>query len=125
MSHLWRGKQYANYLTKAKNRAQLPFVYKLLDEAVYDKQSFPEYRSVETIRQELLSRKDEIEITDLGAGSTVNPSNRRKISDIAKNSAKGGKWGELLFRLARHIQPETMVELGTSRIGALTNHSGI
>lgn len=127
MSHLWRGKQYANYLSKAKNRhgTHSPFVYKLLDEAVYDKQSFPEYRSVETIRQELLSRKDEIEITDLGAGSTVNPSNRRKISDIAKNSAKGGKWGELLFRLARHIQPETMVELGTSLgIGALYQSLG-
>lgn len=127
MSHFWRAKQYASYLSKANNRHGIhsPFVYKLLDEVVYDKTNYPEYKTVESIRQELLSKKDEIEITDLGAGSTINSSNRRKISDIAKNSVKSGKWGELLFRLARHFQPETMVELGTSLgIGALYQSLG-
>ena len=100
MSHLWRAKQYTKYLSKAKNRHGIhsPFVYKLLDEVIYDKTNHPEFSKVESIRSSLLSRQDEIVITDLGAGSTVNKSNRRKVSDIAKNSAKGGKWGELLFR---------------------------
>lgn len=127
MSHFWRAKQYANYLSKAKNRHGIhsPFVYKLLDEVVYDKTNHNEYETVEWIRKGLLDRTDEIEITDLGAGSTVNSSNRRKVADIAKNSAKGGKWGELLFRLARHFQPETMIELGTSLgIGALYQSLG-
>ena len=80
---------------------------------------------METIRKQLLNRTDEIEITDLGAGSTVNKSNRRKIQDIAKNSAKGGKWGELLFRLSRYFEPETMIELGTSLgIGSLYQSLG-
>jgi predicted O-methyltransferase YrrM len=100
-------------------------VYKLLDEVVYDKTNHNEYETGEWIRKGLLDRTDEIEITDLGAGSTVNSSNRRKVADIAKNSAKGGKWGELLFRLARHFQPETMIELGTSLgIGALYQSLG-
>lgn len=127
MSHFWRVKQYANYLSKAKNRHGIhsPFVYQLLDEVVYEKTNHHEYETVESIRKGLLSRTDEIEITDLGAGSTVNSSNRRKVADIAKNSAKGGKWGELLFRLARHFQPETMIELGTSLgIGALYQSFG-
>jgi len=127
MSHLWRAKQYAAYVSKAKNRHGIhsPFVYQLLDEVVYDKTNYPEYATVESIREELLKRTDEIEITDLGAGSTVNPSNRRKVADIAKNSAKGGKWGELLFRLARHFQPEAMIELGTSLgIGSLYQSLG-
>ena len=122
MSHLWRAKQLAKYLSKAKNRhgVHSPFVYELLDKVVYDKTDFSEYKAVETIRKQLLSRADEIEITDLGAGSTVNSSNRRKVADIAKNSAKGGKWGELLFRLVRRFEPETMIELGTSLgIGSL------
>lgn len=127
MSHLWRAKQYTKYLSKAKNRHGIhsPFVYQLLDEVVYDKTNYPDYEQVESIRLALLNRTDEIEITDLGAGSTINTSNRRKVADIAKNSAKGGKWGELLFRLARHFQPETMLELGTSLgIGSLYQSLG-
>jgi predicted O-methyltransferase YrrM len=122
MSHLWRAKQYAKYLSKAKNRHGIhsPFVYELLDKVIYNKTEFSEYETVETIRKQLLGRTDEIEITDLGAGSTFNSSNKRKIADIAKNSAKGGKWGELLFRLSKHFQPQTMIELGTSLgIGSL------
>jgi len=127
MSHLWRAKQYTKHLSKAKNRHGIhsPFVYKLLDEVVYDKTTNPEFTKIEGLRNALLSRNDEIEITDLGAGSTINKSNRRKVSDIAKNSAKGGKWGELLFRLTRHFQPETMIELGTSLgIGSLYQSLG-
>ncbi|MCF8465652.1 MAG: class I SAM-dependent methyltransferase [Flavobacteriales bacterium] len=127
MSHLWRAKQYAKYLSKAKNRHGIhsPFVYKLLDKVIYDKTEFPEYETVTTIRKQLLKRTDSIEITDLGAGSTVNKSNKRKIADIAKNSAKGGKWGELLYRLSKHFQPEIMIELGTSLgIGGLYQSLG-
>ena len=127
MSHLWRAKQYAKYLSKAKNRHGIhsPFVYELLDKVIYDKTEFSEYETVEAIRKQLLSSADEIEIIDLGAGSTVNKSNNRKIADIAKNSAKGGKWGELLFRLSKHFQPETMIELGTSvGIGSLYQSLG-
>lgn len=87
---------------------------------VYEMSDHGEYKIVQIIRKELLNRTDEIEITDLGAGSTVNRSSKRKVSDIAKNSAKGGKWGELLFRLAHHFEPATMLELGTSLgIGSL------
>ena len=122
MSHLWRAKQYTKYLSKAQNRHGIhsPFVYALLDAVIYDKTKHAEFSQIEAIRSGLLARQDEIEITDLGAGSTVNKSNTRKVSDIAKNSAKGGKWGELLFRLSKHFQPETMIELGTSLgIGSL------
>lgn len=127
MSYLWRAAEYAKYLSKAKNRHGIhsPFVYELLDSVVYDKTRFSEYATVERIRKELLSRTDEIEITDLGAGSTVNKSNKRKVSDIAKNSAKGGKWGELLFRMSKRFEPETMIELGTSLgIGSLYQSLG-
>jgi predicted O-methyltransferase YrrM len=127
MSHLWRAKQYAKYLSKAKNRHGIhsPFVYELLDKVIYDKTEFSEYETVEAIRKQLLGRTDEIEIIDLGAGSTVNKSNKRKVADIAKNSAKGGKWGELLFRLSKHFQPKTMIELGTSLgIGSLYQSLG-
>lgn len=56
----------------------------------------------------------EIEILDLGAGSRVNKSNRRRISQIAKNAEKPEKFGRLFCRLARHLKPRHVVELGTS-----------
>lgn len=127
MSHLWRANQYATYLATAKNRHGIhsPFVYELLDNVVYDKTVYPEYQTVASVRKSLLSRTDEIEITDLGAGSTVNKSNKRKVADIAKNSAKAGKWGELLFRLSKRFEPITMIELGTSLgIGSLYQSLG-
>lgn len=113
---IWRAKQYARYLVKAQSRHGIhsPFVYKLLDEVIYDKLDYGEYTIANNIRKQLLARKDFIEITDLGAGSTVNKSNQRQVADIAKNSAKAGKWGQLLFRLSQRFAPRTMVELGTS-----------
>jgi predicted O-methyltransferase YrrM len=127
MSHLWRASKYLYYISKANNRHGIhsPFVYQLIDEVIYDRTRFPEYGIIEKLRNELLARTDEITITDLGAGSTVNRSNRRKVADIARNSAKGDKWGELLFRLARHFQPQTMIELGTSLgVGSLYQSLG-
>ena len=127
MSHLWRAGQYAKYLIKAQNRHGIhsPFVYELLENVIYNSSDFSEYHTIEAFRQGLLNNHSEIEITDLGAGSPVNSSNKRKISDIAKNSAKGGKWGELLFRLSKRFEPETMVELGTSLgIGSLYQSLG-
>ncbi|MFC2175539.1 O-methyltransferase [Bacteroidota bacterium] len=127
MSHLWRARQYSKYLVNAKNRhgVHSDFVYKLLDNVIYDKSNYAEYQTVEAIRKGLLNCSDEIEITDLGAGSTVNASNKRMVSDIAKNSAKAGKWGPLLFRLAKWLEPKTMIELGTSLgIGSLYQSLG-
>ncbi|MDP6909786.1 MAG: class I SAM-dependent methyltransferase, partial [Flavobacteriales bacterium] len=127
MSQLWRAKQYAKHLSKAKNRhgVHSPFVYGLLDNVIFDKTHYPEYDQIDRAKELLESRRDQIKIKDLGAGSTVNRSNKRSISDIAKNSAKAGKWGQLLFRLAKHFLPKTMIELGTSLgIGSLYQSLG-
>jgi predicted O-methyltransferase YrrM len=53
-------------------------------------------------------------VTDLGAGSRVDKSNERSIRQIAKNASKSKKIGRLLFRLSRHVQPNNILELGTS-----------
>ncbi len=126
-SSLWRVGQYVKHLSKAKNRhgTHSPFVYELLDRVVYDRTVHQEYAIVENIRRQLLARGDVIAVTDLGAGSTVNSSGKRKVADIARNSAKAGKWGKLLFRLSKHFRPETMIELGTSLgIGSLYQSLG-
>ena len=62
----------------------------------------------------MLRSNQEIEILDLGAGSRINKSNRRRIKAIAKNAEKPAKFGRLFNRLIRRFQPKNILELGTS-----------
>jgi len=55
-----------------------------------------------------------IEVTDLGAGSSQLKGIKRKVSDLAKYSAKSAKYGQLLYRLSAHFKPFNILELGTS-----------
>jgi hypothetical protein len=112
----WRAGKYLKHRFYANTRhgTHSPFVYKLLDEVIYDNRHFYSFDAIEAIRNSLLSRTDKIKILDLGAGSTINKNPERSISDLAKNSAKSADLGRLMFRLVNHFQPKTMVELGTS-----------
>jgi predicted O-methyltransferase YrrM len=49
-----------------------------------------------------------------GVGDETSGMRMRKVSDIARRAAKPPKLGQLLFRIAHHYQPATMLELGTS-----------
>lgn len=55
-----------------------------------------------------------IEVEDFGAGSAISKTKNRTVADIAKHAAKNKKLAQLLFRIADHYQPKTMIELGTS-----------
>ena len=55
-----------------------------------------------------------ISVKDFGAGSNINKNKERKIKDIAKNSSKNKKFGELLYRIVKHFKPTEIFELGTS-----------
>ncbi len=91
-----------------------PFVYKLIEDVIYDETPYNIYTEIECIRAELLKNNSEIKINDFGAGSRISKSNKRKISAIAKASVKPKKFSQLLFRLINHFKPENILELGTS-----------
>lgn len=116
VSKFIQAKGYLQYLLSAKSRhgVHSPFVYSLLDEVIYSKNTYPEFTAIENLRAELLKDSRTITITDLGAGSTVNTNKTRRISDIAKNSAKAPKLAQLIFRLTKKLQPKNILELGTS-----------
>lgn len=113
---LWRAGKFLKHRFSANTRhgTHSPFVYKLLDEVVYDDRHFYSFDAIEAIRSDLLKNNDTINILDLGAGSSINTDRVRRISDIAKNSAKTADLGRLMFRLVNHFQPKVMLELGTS-----------
>ena len=108
--------QYLNYFFKARNEHGIhsPFVYELYNNVIKDQTPFYVFNDIESIRAKLLLSNIQIEINDFGAGSNVNKSNRRNISDIAKNSLKAPKYAQLLFRLVHRFKPTNVLELGTS-----------
>jgi predicted O-methyltransferase YrrM len=110
-------RSYIKHYLRAGNAHAIhsPFVYDLYTQAICP-QKCPEgeFQPIETLRRRLLKNNNEIEILDLGAGSRRNKSNRRKISEIARNAEKPARFGELFYRLTRYFQPHTVMELGTS-----------
>ena len=107
----------AYYLTAANGRGHgihSPFVFDFVRQVLMDKRQYPDYNTVESLRQKLLTDKQLLTVQDFGAGSTVNKGNQRTIATIAKYAAKPEKYAKLLYRMVRYYQPEKILELGTS-----------
>jgi predicted O-methyltransferase YrrM len=106
---------YLRHQLTAKNRhgTHSPFVYRLVDEVIYDFSEKKEYARIEEARKRLLNDTREITVTDLGAGSHLNKSRVKQISTIAKNALKSPKLAQLIHRLAADVKPQTIIELGT------------
>jgi predicted O-methyltransferase YrrM len=117
-SAFFKAKAYLQYLNKSGTRHSVhsPFVYTLVDEVIRNKEEYPEFVEIEDLRQELLRKSQLIEITDFGAGANFKSYEHRfeRVSELARKSSVDEKFGRLLFRLARHFKPETIIELGTS-----------
>lgn len=104
--------KYLKYLLSAKTAHGIhsPFVFELYNEVINKKGNYYSFDKIELLRRKLLISQKEIEVTDLGTGK----SGKRMLSEIAERSAKDKKYCELLFRLAYHFKPNTILELGTS-----------
>lgn len=109
-------KSYLKFLYNSKNEhgVHSPFVFDLVTKCFYDKTKYPEYLILKNYRKSLLENKNIIEVTDFGAGSRVFKTNKRQISKIAKTAGISPKRAELLFRITKYFQPETILEIGTS-----------
>jgi predicted O-methyltransferase YrrM len=108
-------KDFLLHRFKSKNRHGLhsPFIYRLVDEVIYDKRHKEVYDIVEAQRNHLLKDDRMITVTDLGAGSHVNNNKQKRISDITTNALKPPKLAKLLYRLVAFIKPTNIIELGT------------
>ena len=117
------------YLTAANSRGHgihSPFVFDFVTKVLNDERAYPAYSTVEGLRYGLLRNGTLLEIEDLGAGSvhagkwtvgekeTRSFSRSQSVASIARHAAKPPLLGKLLFRVARHYEPSTILELGTS-----------
>lgn len=87
-----------------------PFLYYIVRMLIYDKNAYYCFARIEQRRRELLLDRRRIMLHDFGTGH----SGERRISDIAATSLSDRSSAQLLFKLVNFLQPETIVELGTS-----------
>jgi predicted O-methyltransferase YrrM len=117
-SHWQLAVKYLNYYLSSSGSkghgVHSPFIFHFITNVLYDKQHYPEFDKVENLRQQLRNDKSVLHIEDFGARSSVNKTDNRTISEIAKHSAKPPKTGQLLFRMIKEYQPKNILELGTS-----------
>lgn len=107
---------YLQYWLRAVNHYSLhsPFAYELYTKAIKPDRQETAFKAIEQIRAELLKNPQPIQLRELGAGSSVNRSKKRPLSDIAHHSLSSASCSRLLYRLIRHMKAETILELGTS-----------
>lgn len=98
-----------------------PFVFEFITKILNDKNEYPAYGKVEGLRKKLLADHSVLNVEDFGAGSSLSKKNKRSVSTIAKNAAKPKKYGQLLYRMIKYYQPQTILELGTS-LGITTSY---
>lgn len=114
-----------NYYIKASNSKghgmHSPFVFDFITKVMNDKAKYPAYVQVENLRRELLGNQTIVKIEDFGAGSSMDKTDQRTIASVAKNAAKPAKFGQLLYRMVKYYQPQTILELGTS-LGITTSY---
>ena len=108
--------EYLNFLLKSKLKhgVHSPLVYNLVEDVLLDKRKFHAFDVIEGARKNLLINKNELSVTDYGAGSKKQKNKKRVVGDIAKNATVPVKYGKLLFRLANFYKPKVLLELGTS-----------
>lgn len=118
-------KKYINYYLRASNRTghgmHSPFVFDFIQNVLNNKSNYQAPKEIEELRQQLLSDQRVITIEDLGAGSRTHSSNQRSVNQIARSTLKSKRLAQVLFRLVRHYQPQSIIELGTS-LGITTSY---
>src|ERR1700743_1506948 len=108
------GKYLHYYLTAANGKGHgthNPFVFDFITRVLNDRQNYPAYAPIEQLRRTLRRDPTLLDIEDLGAGSVYAETKTRSVASITRHAAKPKKLGQLLYRVARHYRPNTILEL--------------
>lgn len=101
------------FTAKTRHGLHSPFVYRLVDEVIYDFSEKNVYAQIENARKRLLNDNKTITVTDLGAGSHLNKNCEKQVKVIAQNALKSPRLAQLIYRLVADQQPRNIIELGT------------
>ena len=91
-----------------------PFVFDFILQVLNNKSGYQPPLQLEILRKQLRQDETLLTVEDLGAGSRVQAAKQKTIRHIARTAVKPKKYSQLLFRMVKHYQPQTILELGTS-----------
>lgn len=109
-------KSFFNYYRKAQTiyNVQSSFLYSLILNVLDEQKEYYVFSHLEYARKKLLKNETELNVNDLGAGSHVLTSSKRRVSDIAATSLSSENTCRILFQLVEYFKPKQILELGTS-----------
>src|SRR5690606_12345641 len=87
------------FKAKTRHGVHSPFVYRLIDEVLYNFTPMSDFSPIENLRKKLLTDKRIITITDLGAGSHVNNNKQKQVKQLARHALKPARISQLLYRI--------------------------
>lgn len=107
---------YLIFLLKSTNKRGVhsPFVFDIIINCFNKKTDVNHSKQHLQYRKGLLLNKEQIVVTDFGAGSKVFKDNLRPINKIAKYAGLSKKRANLLINLVNYFKPKTILEFGTS-----------
>jgi predicted O-methyltransferase YrrM len=98
---------------KGRHGIHSPYVYDFLDNCCSIKLNNSFRISLKNLYKTIRNSTKIITIEDFGVGSKK-MNKQRKVSNLLKTSSSKGKFGTLLYQLAKHYKFQNSLELGTS-----------
>ena len=118
-------RNYLGYYRQASNGRghgmHSPFVFDFIRNVLHNGKGYALLPAIEARRRALLGDRRLLEVEDMGAGSRINTAKQKEVRAIAKAALKSPRLAQVLYRLVRHYQPQSIIELGTS-LGITTSY---
>lgn len=93
-----------------------PFSYHLIKNVIQEKNPYYCYEKLENLREKLSNDKEEIQFFDIQTQTFA----AKQIRNLLRDSVSA-HYGQLLFRLANHAKPQTIIHFGAS-LGLTTGY---
>lgn len=106
---------YATHYMQSNSRhgVHSPFVYKLVDQVIYDYSAKSYEEKIEKQRSILKKDSRVIQLNDLGAVSLINIEKQKTVKELASHALKPARIAKLIARLAAASNATTIIEQGT------------
>lgn len=115
---MWLLLKYLKYVLTARHQKghgiHSPFLYQLIRSVFRDRYYYQAYQQIETYFSGIKARSHFIEKNHYGAGSRKSSTRIQAERSLLHSSGVPQKYGRLLFRMVRYLQPANVIELGTS-----------